>query len=107
MERKMEYLSLKNWNERKMQYDIEEEWHVKIWKCNAKMRLAKESCRIEDVDLDEDYGMAIQIIGGGRQTKRTIPSSKMEMIEATPKEMAEMLVEDALDRYAKPICLNR
>ena len=102
MERKMEYLVSKNWNEKKMQYDVREDWHVKIWSCNAKMRLSKDPCCIEEVDLDEAYGMCIQIIGGGRQTKRTIPASKMEMIEATPKEMAEMLVEDAMERYAKP-----
>lgn len=94
----MEYLTEKTWNERKLQYEIGEEWKIKIWPCNAKMRLSKEPCRIEEVDIEEAYGMCIQIIGGGRQSKRTIPASKMEMIETTPKEMAEMLVEDAISR---------
>ncbi len=98
MENVMEYLTEKTWNSRRLQYEIGEEWKIKIWSCNAKMRLSKDPCRIEEVDLDEAYGMAIQIIGGGRQSKRTIPASKMEMIKATPKEMAEMLVEDAVYR---------
>lgn len=94
----MEHLTSKNWNERKLQYEIGEKWKIKIWKCNAKMRPGRDSCKIEDVDLNEDYGMSIQIAGGGRQTRRTIPATKMEMIETTPKEMAEMLVEDAIAR---------
>ena len=98
MEKRMEYLTEKTWNERKLQYDIGEEWKIKIWPCNAKMRLPKESCQIKEVDLEEAYGMCIQIIGGGRQSKRTIPASKMEMIGATPKDMAEMLIEDAISR---------
>ena len=99
MERRMkEYLTEKTWNPRMLRYEIGEEWKIKIWPCNAKMRLSKDPCRIEDVDLDEAYGMAVQIIGGGRQSKRTIPASKMEMIGATPKDMAEMLIEDAISR---------
>ncbi len=99
MEKKMNrYLTEKTWNPRTLQYEIGEKWKVKIWSCNARMRLSKEPCRIEEVDLDEAYGMAIQIAGGGRQSKRTIPASKMEMIEITPTDMAEMLVEDAISR---------
>ena len=105
-EEKMEYLTEKTWNERKLQYEIGEDWKVKIWSCNAKMRLSKDPCRIEDVNLDEVYGMAIQIIGGGRQTRRTIPASKLEMIEATPKDMAEMLIEDAIARNSMQILVK-
>ena len=97
----MEYLTEKNWNPRRLQYEIGEDWKIKIWPCKERMRLEKESCKPEDIDLDESYGMAIQIIGGGRQSRRTIPATKMEMIDATPKEMAEMLVEDALYRASR------
>lgn len=98
MEKIMKYLTEKTWNPRRLQYEIGEEWKIKIWSCNARMRLSKDPCKIEEVDLDEAYGMCIQIIGGGRQSKRTIPASKMEMIETTPADMAEMLVEDAISR---------
>lgn len=94
----MEYLTERNWNPRKLQYELGETWKIKVWPCKERMKLERESCKIEDIDLDEAYGMAIQITGGGRQSRRTIPASKMEMIDVTPKEMAEMLVEDAISR---------
>ena len=100
MERRMEYLSDKYWNPNKLQYEIGEEWRIKIWSCKERMRCEKEPCRIEEVDMDAAYGMAIQIVGGGRQSKRSIPMSKLEMVESTPKEFAEMLVEDAIGDFS-------
>lgn len=99
MERRMEYLSDRFWNSKKLQYEIGEEWKIKIWSCKERMRCEKEPCRIEDVDMNAAYGMAIQIVGGGRQSKRSIPMSKLEMIESNPKEFAEMLVEDAIGDF--------
>jgi len=91
-----EYLTDRNWNAKKFQYEIGEKAKVKIWRCRERMRCRQESCRIGDVDLNEDYGMAVQVVCGGRQFKRSIPASKMEMLDLSPKEMAEMIVADAI-----------
>ena len=55
MERRMEYLTEKTWNPRHLQYEIGEEWKVKIWSCNAKMRLSKDPCKIEDIKERKEY----------------------------------------------------
>ena len=92
----MEYLTERNWRPLKGQYEIGEKVKVKIWVCGDRMRCRGDSCRIEDVNLSEAKGFAVQIATPKRQSKRSIPKAKMDMIGLSPKDMAEYLVEDAV-----------
>ncbi len=92
----MDYLTESNWNPRKLQYEIGEDVKVKIWACRDRMRCERESCQIGQINLAESKGMAIQIATPFRQSKRSIPKSKLEMLRTTPRELAESLVSDAV-----------
>lgn len=91
-----DYLRDAKWNPVKGQYEIGDDWRIKIWKCKERMRCERDACRIEDVDLDAVCGIAVQIVGGGRQTKRSIPAKKLEWLGGDVRETVNCLIDERM-----------
>ena len=84
------------WNAARKQYEIGEDWRIKLWPCKERMRCERDSCRVEDVDLDAVYGIAVQIIGGGSQTKRSIPVDKLEWLGGNGRDIVNGMLEERM-----------
>ena len=92
----MEHLKKARWNESRRQYEIGEEWKVKLWRCKERMRCEAEPCKVDEVDLKSVYGIAVQITGGGKQTKRSIPADKLEWLGGNVMDIVNGLLDERM-----------
>ena len=99
----MGLLDRARWNASKKQYELGESWLVKLWRCKERMRCEPEPCRAEDVDVNAVRGIAVQIVGGGRQTKRSIPADKLEWLGGSVKEIVEGMLEERMERQGASV----
>ena len=60
------------------------------------MRCEQEPCKADEVDVNAVYGIAVQIVGGGKQTKRSIPVDKLEWLGGNVKEIVEGMLEERM-----------
>lgn len=93
----MSLLDKARWNAARKQYELGENWRVKLWRCKERMRCEQESCKFDEVDVDAVHGIAVQIVGGGKQTKRSIPVDKLEWLGGNVKEIVEGMLEERME----------